>query len=525
MNTAVATLPAGISNVAVAHNVGSVIDPSKINIPAQVSSQKLEEVLAQRQEQTAVADTALSFGSLGASLAVKSPTKALQEAQKKMVQDAIIKTAENNAAQTGDLSKGFVKQILKSGNEELAERVTAVTSDKVLSKVQEDLAKEAAKQAEKQAAKQLAKEAAKTTVVKGAMQAGSDAATNASPEIITHATHAGVNHGTASMISKAAPTVITAGIALGTAAWERHKASEQLIYIHAKDLQDVLGVDIKEASFDDLNKLVATNPAKYDALKQELDKEYLVTASVGAGGNIAGGAAGTVVGTALGAGVAAGVTAVTGGAGIVAAPIIVKGFAFAGGVGGSMVGGNGVTDFYKNVTGQDRETAIDAMRKLDARLQAGEQVSALDVVKVIVGNNKRFDDTVKTLNEQNKGFDDLPAEEQVKILIAKFPELYIASNELSAKINAGEIQNLASITKLNTDAVIEYGSDYALKAVAVENAANNAVPLTRISSRSVEMEKTVQGNRDISVDGASGFQAQLAAQQTNSQNPAFAGRT
>ena len=125
--------------------------------------------------------------------------------------------------------------------------------------------------------------------------------------------------------------------------------------------------------------------------------------------------------------------------------------------------------------------------------------SAYEVAKVIIGDNAEIDEAARQYNKDRKALHELSPEEQAKILINKYPKLYEASQQLADKINNGELTNLVALTKINTVAAIEYGPEYAWKAVEVENAANNIVkiPSTRISSQSVSAEPMLDGGKQL----------------------------
>ena len=485
MNTAVATLPhAGIRNVAVAHNVVPVFDPSKINIPAQANSEQLAEILAQRQAQTEMANVAVSTGSFIGNLAVKSPTKALQDIQKGMVQEAILDVGKNS---TGDLPKGFVKKMLTSGNEEFVERITSATSEKVISEAQKEIASKAAKK--------TIEKTIETGTLKGTIAVGNNLTTNASGKIVEEATKAGATHATASTVAKFAPGFVSGAITLGGAALKANEHNNQLLNLYADDIHTKLGVDIKNISHTHLHQLAATDPnGKYASLNSELRKEFYGTAIAGGVGGIGGSVLGTTIGTNIGCVISTGLAAVTAGTATPAATVIIPGCAAIGGLAGSMFGSETTSNAYKGAIGQNKETSIDAMRKLKVGT-----ASAYEVAKVIIGDNAEIDEAARQYNKDRKALHELPPEEQAKILINKYPKLYEASQQLADKINNGELTNLVALTKINTVAAIEYGPDYALKAVAVENAANNIVkiPSTRISSQSVSAEPMLDGGKQL----------------------------
>jgi hypothetical protein len=535
----VATLTPKTSHIAA---VPTNIDYDLLN--DRIAKQRLAEAALAREAEIAN-NIAERTGEIGkAELAVNVagfstvalPTGAVNEFQKNVVQNNIVKFAADRGA---ELPKGIAEQFAKEGAKAAGVDISAKAIQQASKEAGVEMSKTMAQEVAKNNLAQTAGEIAKATteqnaksvtaqVIKtAAYKTAFDTAPEATAQLSSQAIEEGVKHGVvdatkASFLAKAAPyagTVATGAIAVGGALIEKHKSEQQLIGIYAEDLKNKLGVDVKDAKVEHLKKLVETSPSEYDALNQEIKKGYLDQALVGAGGSVAGGAGGTMAGAALGTGVAAAATLVFPPA-IAASPFIIKAGAFAGGVAGSMVTSNSVQTFYKNMTGQDTETCIDALRNLETKLAQGDKVNALDVVKVIVGDDKRFDAAVQKLNGQGKKLHEMSPEMQVNLVMKEFPELHHSAAFLANEINVGNVDNLASLTKINTLAASsENGVDYVAnvveqdKRLRLANAANDMPPLTRISSQSVSTEPMLENGQQL----GAGWTGSVNNQATQSQ--------
>jgi hypothetical protein len=491
--------------------VSTNIDYAMLN--QRIAQQKLAEAAMEREAQIAAniaeridgvgtIETAANVAGLGT---IALPTGALNEFQKGFVQNNIVATGnlserfagklasqglkeagidisskafmESAKAAGEEITKAQAKEMSKAAFKEATEAVMSATANNSVEQTAKGLGAKAAESARSELQKKFAGELTKESFSQTAKVATNEAVKEGIEEAVEKGV---VEAGKASTLAKIAPhagTAATAVIAVGGAAIEKHKSEQQLIGLYADDLKNKLGVDVKNAKVDDLKKLVETNPAEYDSLRQDLEKERFGAAVAGAGGSVAGGAAGTMVGTKVGLVLSGGAAIATGGAGAVATPAIVSTCAFVGGVAGSMVTSNGVQTWYKQCTGQVVETSIDALRKLEEKQARGEEVSALDVTKVIVGDDKKFEAAVQKLSGQNKRLHEMSPEMQVNLIMKEFPELHHASSFLAQEINAGR-EDAVVATKMNVQATINQGAEYAMgvaerhNQIKVENAAS-----------------------------------------------------
>ncbi len=499
----IATLPAGIKGEGIISNFAST------SFPSAISTDKLQEILEERAANNGLISAGVGTIGLANSFVPSAGGIALQTAQTEMVRGAVGNAVGNQmpigyaeklvreygkaaieaererliAANIGELGKGAAK---KAANEAIGVKVNEAAvklTGQIAEKTIAEGAEEAGKSSLRSAGRALADKAKNTALSKFGMEAGTSLVTDNADKIIGETTKAGASHTASATVLKAAPVIITGAIALGSTVWQNHQSEMELVKLYADDLHKI-GVDIAKANGSDLQELIKSDPAKYDGLNQELNGKSLgkriTEAGVATGGGVAGGALGTYWGTNFGIAASAGLATVTAGAAIPAATAIIPTCAAIGGIIGSMAGGSGTNELYKHVIGQ-KETAIDAMRQLSQKLNAGEDANVVDVTKIIVGNDPAFNEIVKQSNEQGKDFDRLSAEEQTKIIAAKFPQLYQASNMLAEQINNRELTDLTLLTRFDTGKVIEQGMGYIGKVLAVDQMskdkiANNIVP-------------------------------------------------
>jgi hypothetical protein len=271
----------------------------------------------------------------------------------------------------------------------------------------------------------------------------------------------------------------------------------------------------QKPTFDDLRKLVDTDPNSFQQLKTAIEEtdNWVAPTLAKAGINSAGSFAGS-------AALVAGGTAVIVATGGTATPLVVGALSIAGAIGGSTAAGMATHDFFVN------ENGFNEIQNLEKKLQKGESVTSAEVFKVLVADDPDLQKAVKEQTDKRpatigKKFGDLTEVQQQQVM-DNIGDMSEACAVLAERANQREFKTKDLLT-INNLALQNGGAEAAeilagAKAVernrpvlpseaalqpvvANENnppeAYNNIVPSTLVQSHSVDPEGQVVGNRDI----------------------------